>query len=126
MWVPTKNKKYGVAVYNWEGDTRYALPLEIGDTVQILEECEGWFRGFCIKNRSLKGIFPVSYVCIKSCRVENEGANEVVTPLEDPVVNEVTLVLREWGHIWKKLYLVSGSNQAAGVLCDGPNNEHGE
>ncbi|XP_059476423.1 dedicator of cytokinesis protein 3 isoform X1 [Neocloeon triangulifer] len=105
MWVPTKNKKYGVAVYNWEGDTRYGLSLEIGDTVQILEECEGWFRGFCSKNRSLKGIFPTSYVCVKSCRVENEGANEVVTPLEDAVVNEVTLVLREWGHIWKKLYL---------------------
>jgi dedicator of cytokinesis protein 3 len=29
------------AIYNWEGDTRYGLSLEIGDTVQILEECEG-------------------------------------------------------------------------------------
>ena len=29
------------AVYNWRGDTRYGLPLEIGETVQILEECTG-------------------------------------------------------------------------------------
>lgn len=29
------------AVYNWNGETRYGLPLEIGDTVQILEECLG-------------------------------------------------------------------------------------
>lgn len=29
------------AVYNWCGDTRYGLPLEIGETVQILEECAG-------------------------------------------------------------------------------------
>jgi prepilin signal peptidase PulO-like enzyme (type II secretory pathway) len=40
-------------------------------------------------------------------RFLNCSANEVVSPLEDAVVNEVTLVLREWGHIWKKLYLVS-------------------
>ena len=30
-------------------------------------------------------------------------------PLEDPVVREVTLVLREWGGIWKKLYVVCTS-----------------
>jgi len=32
------------AVYNWRGDTRYGLPLEIGETVQILEECTGNVR----------------------------------------------------------------------------------
>jgi hypothetical protein len=32
---------------------------------------------------------------------------ESVTPIEDPVVREVTLVLREWGNIWKKLFVVS-------------------
>lgn len=29
------------AVYNWRGDKRHDLPLEIGETVQILEECAG-------------------------------------------------------------------------------------
>ncbi|GLH11491.1 SFRICE_024883 [Gryllus bimaculatus] len=105
MWSPTKTKKYGVAVYNWKGDTRYGLPLEIGDTVQILEECAGWYRGFSTKNRSVKGIFPCSYVHLKPCKVDNEGLFESVIPLEDPVVREVTLVLREWVQIWKQLYL---------------------
>ena len=32
---------------------------------------------------------------------------ESVIPIEDPVVREVTLVLREWGNIWKRLFVVS-------------------
>ena len=32
---------------------------------------------------------------------------EVVHPQVEPIVQEVTTVLREWGIIWKKLYLVS-------------------
>ncbi|XP_051163357.1 dedicator of cytokinesis protein 3 isoform X2 [Leptopilina boulardi] len=105
MWTTTKTTKYGVAVYNWKGDTRYGLPLEIGETVQILEECAGWFRGFSTKNRAVKGIFPSSYVHLKPCKIDNEGLYESVIPLEDPVVREVTLVLREWGGIWKRLYV---------------------
>ncbi|XP_033363792.1 dedicator of cytokinesis protein 3 isoform X2 [Bombus vosnesenskii] len=105
MWTTTKTTKYGVAVYNWRGDTRYGLPLEIGETVQILEECTGWYRGFSTKNRAVKGIFPSSYVHLKPCKIENEGLFESVIPLEDPVVREVTLVLREWGGIWKRLYV---------------------
>lgn len=31
---------------------------------------------------------------------------ESVTSLEDSVVREVTLVLREWSAIWKTLYVV--------------------
>lgn len=30
-----------LAVYNWKGDVRSGLPLEIGETVQILEEHGG-------------------------------------------------------------------------------------
>ncbi|XP_031827165.1 dedicator of cytokinesis spg isoform X2 [Nomia melanderi] len=105
MWTTTKTTKYGVAVYNWRGETRYGLPLEIGETVQILEECAGWYRGFSTKNRAVKGIFPSSFIHLKPCKIENEGLFESVIPLEDPVVREVTLVLREWGGIWKRLYV---------------------
>ncbi|XP_015108826.1 dedicator of cytokinesis protein 3 isoform X1 [Diachasma alloeum] len=105
MWTTTKTTKYGVAVYNWRGDTRYGLPLEIGETVQILEECADWYRGFSTKNRAVKGIFPSSYIHLKPCKIENEGLFESVIPVEDPVVREVTLVLREWGSIWKRLYV---------------------
>lgn len=95
------------AIYNWKGDTKFGLPLEIGETVQILEEFAGWYRGFSTKNRAVKGIFPQSYIHLKPCKVENEGLFESVIPVEDPVVREVTLVLREWADIWKKLYVVS-------------------
>lgn len=66
----------------------------------------GWYRGFSTKNRAVKGIFPSSYIHLKPCKIENEGLFESVIPLEDPVVREVTLVLREWGGIWKRLYVV--------------------
>ncbi|XP_066149763.1 dedicator of cytokinesis protein 3 isoform X2 [Euwallacea fornicatus] len=105
MWTPTKSKKYGVAIYNWKADKRFALPLEIGDTIQILEECQGWYRGFATKNRAFKGIFPQNYVYLKPCKVENEGLFESVVPLEDPVVRELSLVLREWVRIWKDLFV---------------------
>lgn len=39
-----KFKKYNrtiSAVYNWKGDVRSGLPLEIGEAVQILEENGG-------------------------------------------------------------------------------------
>ncbi|KAL1116521.1 hypothetical protein AAG570_004993, partial [Ranatra chinensis] len=98
------------AIYNWNGEIRFGLPLEIGDTVQIVEECSGWYRGFITKNRSIKGIFPTTYIHIKPCKFENEGffsfsLSEIVTPAEDPVIREVTLVLREWNSIWKNLYV---------------------
>lgn len=105
MWVATKTKKYGVAIYNWKGDIRLALPLEIGETVQILEEYPGWYRGFSTKNRTCKGIFPQNYIHLKPCKVDNEGLFESVVPVEDTVIREVTLVLREWADIWKKLFV---------------------
>lgn len=67
----------------------------------------GWYRGFSTKNRAVKGIFPSTYVHLKPCKIDSEGLFESVIPLEDPVVREVTLVLREWGGIWKRLYVVS-------------------
>jgi len=35
---------------------------------------------------------------------------EVVTLKQPHVVQELTSVLREWGHIWKRLYIVSTKN----------------
>jgi len=35
---------------------------------------------------------------------------EVVTLKQPHVVQELTSVLREWGHIWKHLYIVSTKN----------------
>ncbi|GIY19726.1 dedicator of cytokinesis protein 3 [Caerostris extrusa] len=105
MWNPTKNKKLGVCIYNYDGNTKYGLPLEIGETVHILEENGGWYRGFSIRNKSLKGIFPASFIHLKAFHIYNEGLYETVAPVEDSTVKEVACVLREWHVIWKRLYV---------------------
>ncbi|RXN16656.1 dedicator of cytokinesis 4-like protein [Labeo rohita] len=84
---------------------QHGLPLEIGDTVQILEKCEGWYRGFITKNPNVKGIFPSSYIHLKNAHVKNKGQFETVIPTEDSVITEITMTLRDWGTMWKQLYM---------------------
>uniref|UniRef100_A0AAZ3QLB1 Dedicator of cytokinesis 3 n=1 Tax=Oncorhynchus tshawytscha TaxID=74940 RepID=A0AAZ3QLB1_ONCTS len=75
--------------------------LEIGETVQILEKCQGvWFSPFFSQ-----GIFPTSYVHLKKAIVTNRGQYETVVSLEDPIVTEVTSTLQEWALSWKQLYV---------------------
>lgn len=54
MWIPTEHEKYGVVIASFRGTVPYGLSLEIGDTVQILEKCDGWYRGFALKNPNIK------------------------------------------------------------------------
>ncbi|XP_032308496.1 dedicator of cytokinesis protein 3 isoform X1 [Drosophila ananassae] len=92
MWIPSNNK-YGVAVHNWHGDVRFGLALDVGDSVDIVEECSHWYRGSCPRKSRAVGIFPKTYVNIKD-----------LTKI-DPVVAECTQVLREWSEIWKRLFV---------------------
>uniref|UniRef100_A0A3Q3H1Q2 Dedicator of cytokinesis protein 4 n=1 Tax=Labrus bergylta TaxID=56723 RepID=A0A3Q3H1Q2_9LABR len=90
---------------SFRGTVQHGLPLEIGDTVQILEKCEGWYRGFILKNPNIKGIFPSSYIHLKNAHVKNKGQFETVIPVEDSVITEMTSTLRDWGAMWKQLYV---------------------
>ncbi|CAB1424198.1 unnamed protein product, partial [Pleuronectes platessa] len=92
-------------ICNFRSSICQALVLEIGETVQILEKSEGWYRGFATKKPSIKGIFPVSYVHLKKSTVTNRGLCETVVPLEDPIITETTSTLQEWGVLWKQLYV---------------------
>ncbi|XP_077356078.1 dedicator of cytokinesis protein 4b isoform X4 [Festucalex cinctus] len=105
MWIPTEQEKYGVVLASFRGTVQHGLPLEIGDTVQILEKCEGWYRGFILKNPNVKGIFPSSYIHLKNAHVKNKGQFETVIPVEDSVITEMTSTLRDWGAMWKQLYV---------------------
>ncbi|XP_037099092.1 dedicator of cytokinesis protein 4b isoform X1 [Syngnathus acus] len=105
MWIPTEQEKYGVVLASFRGTVQHGLPLEIGDTVQILEKCEGWYRGFILKNPNVKGIFPTSYIHLKNAHVKNKGQFETVIPVEDSVITEMTSTLRDWGAMWKQLYV---------------------
>uniref|UniRef100_A0A672J814 Dedicator of cytokinesis 4b n=1 Tax=Salarias fasciatus TaxID=181472 RepID=A0A672J814_SALFA len=97
---------FSVAVLvSFRGTVQHGLPLEIGDTVQILEKCEGWYRGFILKNPNVKGIFPSCYIHLKNAHVKNKGQFETVIPVEDSVITEMTSTLRDWGAMWKQLYV---------------------
>uniref|UniRef100_A0A9J7XHS7 Dedicator of cytokinesis 4b n=1 Tax=Cyprinus carpio carpio TaxID=630221 RepID=A0A9J7XHS7_CYPCA len=105
MWIPTEHEKYGVVLASFRGMVQHGLPLEIGDTVQILEKCEGWYRGFVLKNPNAKGIFPCSYIHLKNANIKNKGQFETVVPTEDSVITEMTSTLRDWGAMWKQLFV---------------------
>ncbi|XP_034614167.1 dedicator of cytokinesis protein 4 [Trachemys scripta elegans] len=105
MWIPTEHEKYGVVIASFRGTVPHGLSLEIGDTVQILEKCDGWYRGFALKNPNIKGIFPSNYIHLKNACVKNKGQFEMVIPTEDSVITEMTSTLRDWGTMWKQLYV---------------------
>lgn len=44
----------------------HRLPLLIGDTVIIFQECRGWFYGCLFRDSSKLGIFPVKFVVVKN------------------------------------------------------------
>ncbi|XP_015423780.1 PREDICTED: dedicator of cytokinesis protein 3 [Myotis davidii] len=90
---------------SFRGSVPQGLVLEIGETVQILEKCEGWYRGVSTKKPNVKGIFPANYIHLKKAIVSNRGQYETVVPLEDSVVTEVTATLQEWASLWKQLYV---------------------
>nr|XP_032651218.1 dedicator of cytokinesis protein 5 isoform X4 [Chelonoidis abingdonii] len=104
-WIPTKREKYGVAIYNYEAVQDVELSLQVGDTVHILEMYEGWYRGYTLRNKLKKGIFPKTYIHLKEATVEDRGQHETVIPSELPLVQELTSTLREWAVIWHKLYV---------------------
>ncbi|NXG76113.1 DOCK2 protein, partial [Baryphthengus martii] len=104
-WLPTKEEKYGVAVWNFPCTQEHHLPLQIGETVHILQASEGWYRGYSLRNRAAWGIFPASLIHLKGAVVERRGAEEDVVPAEMPMVQEITTTLREWATIWKQLYV---------------------
>ncbi|XP_016371850.1 dedicator of cytokinesis protein 1-like [Sinocyclocheilus rhinocerous] len=104
-WVPTKKEKYGVAIYNYDARSDEELSLQIGDTVHILETYEGWYRGYRLRRKSKKGVFPACYMHLKEATVDGSGQKETVIPTELPLVHEVTTTLREWAAIWRDLYV---------------------
>uniref|UniRef100_A0A8C1Z7H7 Dedicator of cytokinesis 4b n=1 Tax=Cyprinus carpio TaxID=7962 RepID=A0A8C1Z7H7_CYPCA len=83
---------------SFRGMVQHGLPLEIGDTVQILEKCEG-------TSSLMSGIFPCSYIHLKNANIKNKGQFETVVPTEDSVITEMTSTLRDWGAMWKQLFV---------------------
>uniref|UniRef100_A0A673M2K5 Dedicator of cytokinesis protein 5-like n=1 Tax=Sinocyclocheilus rhinocerous TaxID=307959 RepID=A0A673M2K5_9TELE len=94
QWAPT--------LFVQQGEPE--LSLQVGDTVHILETFEGWYRGYTLRQKSQKGIFPANYIHLKEAKVEGTGKQETVVPTDLPLVQELGTTLREWTQIWHKLY----------------------
>uniref|UniRef100_A0A674K0Z6 Dedicator of cytokinesis 4 n=1 Tax=Terrapene triunguis TaxID=2587831 RepID=A0A674K0Z6_9SAUR len=77
-WKPTPSM-----IASFRGTVPHGLSLEIGDT----------------------GIFPSNYIHLKNACVKNKGQFEMVIPTEDSVITEMTSTLRDWGTMWKQLYV---------------------
>lgn len=88
------------AIYNYWHHGPHCLNLTVGDVVEIIGECDNWYYGRN-KHKGSKGIFPKSFAHIP-----------VQTINYDVLMHEITSVLREWGHHWKHLYVVSNNNQS--------------
>ncbi|XP_073321957.1 dedicator of cytokinesis protein 5 isoform X3 [Pagrus major] len=110
-WIPTKKEKYGVVIYNYEPSGEQELCLQVGDTVHILEKLEGWYRGYTLRKKSQKGIFPASYIHLKEATVEGIGQQEIIIPADLPLVQELGATLREWAQIWHKLFVANKTTQ---------------
>uniref|UniRef100_A0A8C1XHM5 Dedicator of cytokinesis 2 n=1 Tax=Cyprinus carpio TaxID=7962 RepID=A0A8C1XHM5_CYPCA len=67
----------------------------------------GWYKGYVIKNKERKvskRVFIPEYLTwSSSCLL----IYFIITSAEMPLVKEVTTTLREWGSIWKQLYVSS-------------------
>uniref|UniRef100_A0A8C8H1R2 Dedicator of cytokinesis 4b n=1 Tax=Oncorhynchus tshawytscha TaxID=74940 RepID=A0A8C8H1R2_ONCTS len=90
---------------SFRGTVQHGLPLEIGDTVQLLEKCEGWYRGFVHKNPNAKVGETLFNVMSLSPLSLTHRQFETVIPTEDSVITEMTSTLRDWGAMWKRLYV---------------------
>uniref|UniRef100_A0A7N6F695 Dedicator of cytokinesis 2 n=1 Tax=Anabas testudineus TaxID=64144 RepID=A0A7N6F695_ANATE len=81
---------------------KISLPDFSDDTFFCLS---GWYRGYLAKNKSQQGVFPASFIHLREVVIETRGNEEVVISAEMPLVKEVTTTLREWGSIWKQLFV---------------------
>uniref|UniRef100_A0A672NQF3 Dedicator of cytokinesis 3 n=1 Tax=Sinocyclocheilus grahami TaxID=75366 RepID=A0A672NQF3_SINGR len=98
-----RKTKHQNLVCGFRGSVLHGLTLELGETVQILEKCEG--KDVTFFPFVSQGIFPAGYVHLKKAVVTNRGQYETVVPLEDPIITEVTSTLQEWSVLWKQLYV---------------------
>ncbi|ELK12673.1 Dedicator of cytokinesis protein 4 [Pteropus alecto] len=83
---------------------KVCLPLAKWEAM-FVQVATSWYRGFALKNPNIKGIFPSSYIHLKNAFVKNKGQFEMVIPTEDSVITEMTSTLRDWGTMWKQLYV---------------------
>uniref|UniRef100_A0AAZ3QC61 Dedicator of cytokinesis 3 n=1 Tax=Oncorhynchus tshawytscha TaxID=74940 RepID=A0AAZ3QC61_ONCTS len=95
-------------ICTFRGTVTHGLALEIGETVQILEKCQGWYRGSSTRKPTIKVIYNLTnefHRALLTLLFVFYRQYETVVSLEDPIVTEVTSTLQEWALSWKQLYV---------------------
>uniref|UniRef100_A0A8C2X968 Dedicator of cytokinesis 2 n=1 Tax=Cyclopterus lumpus TaxID=8103 RepID=A0A8C2X968_CYCLU len=105
------------------GNGETQLSLEVGDAVQIQEvsTTDKLFPLISLLHIPLQGAFPASFVHLKEVVIEKQGDQVLVMSAEMPLVKEVTTTLREWGSIWKQLFVANKRRrvkQVQGLMCE--------
>ncbi|XP_062554815.1 dedicator of cytokinesis protein 1 isoform X2 [Armigeres subalbatus] len=96
-------KMLAIAKANYcESDKEHRLELDVGDSVVILQEAASWYYGYNRSRPHVSGIFPKCYVHIVDSRVSRDG--ELVVARSE-IVEEITTVLKEWQHLYRRFYL---------------------
>uniref|UniRef100_A0A8C4LZB7 Dedicator of cytokinesis 3 n=1 Tax=Equus asinus asinus TaxID=83772 RepID=A0A8C4LZB7_EQUAS len=101
-WCPLQHKM----ICSFRGSVPQGLVLEIGETVQILEKCEGKYEPIKHTNSDNLGQYYIHlFYNVAVCCGSGSRQYETVVPLEDSIVTEVTATLQEWASLWKQLYV---------------------
>ncbi|KAA8588915.1 hypothetical protein FQN60_010260 [Etheostoma spectabile] len=108
-WKSTTTERYGVVKWNFVGKGEKQLSLEIGDVVQVQEVCDGWYRGYLLRNRAQRGVFPASYVHLKEVVIENREGDEVVMSSEMPLIRVKQVQRLMWELMEWRSQLLSGT-----------------
>uniref|UniRef100_A0A8C4M0S0 Dedicator of cytokinesis 3 n=1 Tax=Equus asinus asinus TaxID=83772 RepID=A0A8C4M0S0_EQUAS len=95
-----------LVICSFRGSVPQGLVLEIGETVQILEKCEGKYEPIKHTNSDNLGQYYIHlFYNVAVCCGSGSRQYETVVPLEDSIVTEVTATLQEWASLWKQLYV---------------------
>ncbi|XP_053682558.1 dedicator of cytokinesis protein 1 isoform X2 [Sabethes cyaneus] len=103
-------KMLAIAKANYyESDKAHRLELDVGDTLVILQEAASWYYGYNKSFPHIRGIFPKCYVHIVDARPlkSSSAGSEHLSIVRSEIVEEITTVLNEWQHLYRRFYLQS-------------------
>ncbi|XP_055631515.1 dedicator of cytokinesis protein 1 isoform X1 [Toxorhynchites rutilus septentrionalis] len=104
VWKKSVAKMLAIAKANYhESNKEHRLELDVGDSVVILQEAANWYYGYSKSRPQVRGIFPKCYVHIVESRTTARAGSLVIVRSE--IVDEITTVLREWQHLYRRFYL---------------------
>uniref|UniRef100_A0A3Q4GUY2 Dedicator of cytokinesis 3 n=1 Tax=Neolamprologus brichardi TaxID=32507 RepID=A0A3Q4GUY2_NEOBR len=90
-------------ICNFRGSVTQGLALEVGETVQILEKCEGWYRGFSTRKPNVKVsqvdlFYKVRHVMMELIDLRRQLLSGHLTQDQSRDVKRHITVRLDWGN----------------------------